>query len=84
MDYEVTKSKCASPGQAFINKPAKISGLGQVQLCARLGGGGPDKRKAQFLHLRIQLLAMKTACTCKNKPRGFHRSADGKQWDDRA
>lgn len=24
MDYEVTESKCAFPGQAFINKPAKI------------------------------------------------------------
>lgn len=24
MDYEVSESKCAFPGQAFINKPAKI------------------------------------------------------------
>lgn len=45
MDYEVSESKCAFPGQAFINKPAKMywawpdSALSGLGVGVQLGEG---------------------------------------------
>lgn len=53
MDYEVSKFKCAFPGQHLLISLPAFTGDCQVQLYARLGGQGVglDKGKAQYLRL---------------------------------
>lgn len=56
----------------------RFTGRGQVQLCARLGGGGPDKEKAQFLHLRNLGRRQVPAVTIKEVPAGQQVGDRGK------
>lgn len=48
----------------------RFTGHGQVQLCVRLGGGSPDKGKAQFLGLRNLGRKSVPAITIKEVPSG--------------
>lgn len=61
MDYEVSESKCAFPGRAFIHKPAKIYWARPGSTLCQAWGQGPGSGKPLFLCLRNSVMAAKTS-----------------------